>query len=93
NMQKNLDKLGGLHNSQRVLLALTQAGASREEAYALVQRNAMRTWETGADFLAGLKADKDVTAKLSNEQLDAMFDDAYHLKHVDTIFRRVFGRV
>ena len=92
NMRKNLDKLGGLHNSQRVLLALTQAGASREESYALVQRNAMRTWETGADFLAGLKADKDVTARLTNEQLEAMFDDGYHLKHVDTIFRRVFGK-
>ncbi len=92
NMKKNLDKLGGLHNSQRVLLALTQAGASREESYALVQRNAMKTWEHGADFLAELKADKDVGAKLSAAQLEAMFDDAYHLKHVDTIFRRVFGR-
>ncbi len=92
NMKKNLDTLGGLHNSQRVLLALTQAGASREESYALVQRNAMKTWEHGADFLAELKADKDVGAKLSAAQLEAMFDDAYHLKHVDTIFRRVFGR-
>jgi adenylosuccinate lyase len=92
NMKKNLDKLGGLHNSQRVLLALTQAGASREDSYALVQRNAMKTWEHGADFLASLKADADVTAKLSAAELDAMFDDAYHLKHVDTIFRRVFGR-
>jgi adenylosuccinate lyase len=91
NMRRNLDKLGGLHNSQRVLLALTQAGASREDAYALVQRNAMKTWETGADFLASLKADKDVTARLSAAELGAMFDDAYHLKHVDTIFRRVFG--
>ena len=67
NMKKNLDKLGGLHNSQRVLLALTQAGASREDAYALVQRNAMKTWEHGADFLTELKADKDVTAKVSAE--------------------------
>ena len=92
NMKKNLDKLGGLHNSQRVLLALTQAGASREESYALVQRNAMKTWEHGADFLAELKADGEVTAKVPAEQLEAMFDDAYHLKHVDTIFRRVFGR-
>ncbi|HWV82999.1 MAG TPA: adenylosuccinate lyase [Hyphomicrobiaceae bacterium] len=91
NMRKNLDKLGGLHNSQRVLLALTQAGASREDSYALVQRNAMKTWETGADFLASLKADKDVTGYLSNAQLEAMFDDGYHLKHVDTIFKRVFG--
>ncbi len=93
NMKKNLDKLGGLHNSQRVLLALTQAGASREESYALVQRNAMKTWETGADFLASLKSDGEVTAKVAPAALEAMFDDAYHLKHVDTIFRRVFGKV
>jgi adenylosuccinate lyase len=91
NMRKNLDKLGGLHNSQRVLLALTQAGASREDSYAMVQRNAMKTWESGADFLASLKADKDVAALLSAKDLAAMFDDAYHLKHVDTIFKRVFG--
>jgi adenylosuccinate lyase len=91
NMQKNLDKLGGLHNSQRVLLALTQAGASREEAYALVQRNAMKTWEKGLDFLTELKADKDVTAKVPAAQLEAMFDIGYHLKHVDSIFKRVFG--
>jgi adenylosuccinate lyase len=91
NMRRNLDKLGGLHNSQRVLLALTQAGASREDSYALVQRNAMKTWETGADFLASLTADQDVTGYLSNAQLEAMFDDGYHLKHVDTIFKRVFG--
>ncbi|WP_295558301.1 adenylosuccinate lyase [uncultured Hyphomicrobium sp.] len=90
-MKRNLDKLGGLHNSQRVLLALTQAGASREEAYALVQRNAMKTWEKGADFLAELKADKDVTAKVPAAELEAMFDLGYHLKHVDTIFKRVFG--
>jgi adenylosuccinate lyase len=91
NMKKNLDKLGGLHNSQRVLLALTQAGASREEAYALVQRNAMKTWEKGLDFLTELKADTDVTAKVPPAQLEAMFDIGYHLKHVDTIFKRVFG--
>ena len=91
NMQKNLDKLGGLHNSQRVLLALTQAGASREESYALVQRNAMKTWEHGADFLAELKADADVTAKVPAAELEALFDLGYHLKHVDTIFARVFG--
>ena len=91
NMRKNLDRLGGLHNSQRVLLALTQAGASREDAYTLVQRNAMKTWEQGKNFLAELKADKDVTAKLKPAALDAMFDDVYHLKHVDTIFKRVFG--
>jgi adenylosuccinate lyase len=91
NMQTNLDKLGGLHNSQRVLLALTQAGASREEAYAMVQRNAMKTWAEGKDFLTELKADKEVTAKLPAAELDAMFDLGYHLKHVDTIFERVFG--
>jgi adenylosuccinate lyase len=91
NMKRNLDKLGGLHNSQRVLLALTQAGASREEAYSLVQRNAMKTWEHGADFLAELQGDKDVTARLKPADLEAMFDLGYHLKHVDTIFKRVFG--
>ena len=92
NMRKNLDRLGGLHNSQRVLIALTQAGVSREDSYVYVQRNAMKTWEHGKDFLAELKADKDVTAKLSAKQLEQMFDDAYHLKHVDTIFTRVFGK-
>ncbi|MEW5962591.1 MAG: adenylosuccinate lyase [Pseudomonadota bacterium] len=91
NMKRNLDRLGGLHNSQRVLLALTQAGVSREDAYMLVQRNAMKTWEKGADFLAELSADAEVTAKLSPAVLAEMFDDAYHLKHVDTIFARVFG--
>jgi len=92
NMKKNLDKLAGLHNSQRVLLALTQAGCSREESYTLVQRNAMKTWERGADFLAELKADPEVAAKLKESELEAMFDLAYHTKHVDTIFNRVFGR-
>lgn len=91
NMKKNLDKLGGLHNSQRVLLALTQAGASRENAYAMVQRNAMKTWEQGADFLTELKADKDVVALVPAAELDQMFDLGYHTKHVDTIFKRVFG--
>ena len=91
NMKKNLDKLGGLHNSQRVLLALTQAGASREESYALVQRNAMKTWEHGADFLAELKADKDVVARVPAAELEKMFDLGYHTKHVETIFKRVFG--
>ncbi|MFN0219902.1 MAG: adenylosuccinate lyase [Hyphomicrobium sp.] len=91
NMKKNLDKLAGLHNSQRVLLALTQAGASREDAYALVQRNAMKTWEHGRDFLTELKADPDVTAKVPPRQLEAMFDLGYHTKHVDAIFKRVFG--
>jgi adenylosuccinate lyase len=92
NMRKNLDKLGGLHNSQRVLLALTQAGASREDAYTLVQRNAMKTWKEGKDFLTELKADKDVTAKLKPAELEAMFDLGYHFRHVDTIFQRVFGK-
>jgi adenylosuccinate lyase len=91
NMKKNLDKLGGLHNSQRVLLALTQAGVSREDSYALVQRNAMKTWEHGKDFLTELKADKDVTAKIAPAKLDKMFDLDYHTAHVDTIFKRVFG--
>jgi adenylosuccinate lyase len=91
NMRKNLDRLGGLHNSQRVLLALTQAGCSREESYSLVQRNAMKVWEQGKDFLAELKADADVTARLTSAQLEAMFDEGYHFKHVDTIFMRVFG--
>jgi len=92
-MQKNLDRMGGLVHSQRVLLALTQAGASREQAYELVQRNAMKVWEAdGALSLAALlKADPDVTALLSLEQIEAQFDLAYHLKHVDTIFARVFG--
>ena len=91
NMQKNLDRLGGLHNSQRVLLALTQAGASREDAYRLVQRNAMKTWERGADFLAELKADSEVLASVPAAQLEDMFDLGYHTKHVETIFKRVFG--
>ncbi len=90
-MQKNLDKLGGLHNSQRVLLALTRAGASREDSYTMVQRNAMKTWEQGKDFLTELKADKDVVAKVPAKDLEAMFDLGYHLKHADTIFKRVFG--
>ena len=90
-MKANLDKLAGLHNSQRILLALTQAGASREDAYALVQRHAMKTWERGADFLAELKADPEVTARLTPAALDAMFDLGYHTAHVDTIFKRVFG--
>jgi len=92
-MQKNLDRMGGLIHSQRVLLALTQAGLSREDAYALVQRNAMKVWESDGQLslLDLLKADSQVTAKLSNEQLDALFDLGYHLKHVDTIFSRVFS--
>jgi len=91
-MKRNLDKLGGLHNSQRVLLALTQKGVSREASYRLVQRNAMKTWEEGRDFLSELKADEEVRSHLSEAELEAMFDDGYHLKHVDTIFTRVFGQ-
>lgn len=90
NMQANMDRLGGLHNSQRVLLALTQAGVSREEAYKLVQRNAMRVWTEGKDFLTELLADEDVRARLDEAQLRESFDMAYHLKHVETIFARVF---
>jgi adenylosuccinate lyase len=92
NMRRNLDRLGGLHNSQRVLLALTQAGASREESYRLVQRNAMKVWRGEGDFLAFLKADPEVAAKLSDAELEAMFDEGYHFKHVDAIFDRVFGK-
>jgi adenylosuccinate lyase len=93
-MQKNLDRMGGLVHSQRVLLALTQAGLSREDSYALVQRNAMKVWESDGELslLDLLKADPDVTARLSNDQLDALFDLGYHLKHVDAIFDRVFGK-
>ncbi|HZJ12909.1 MAG TPA: adenylosuccinate lyase [Methyloceanibacter sp.] len=90
-MRLNLDRLGGLIHSQRVLLALTEAGVPREEAYRIVQRNAMRVWEGGADFLEALLADQDVTKVLSPEKIRAQFDLGYHLKHVDTIFARVFG--
>ncbi|MCK2055114.1 adenylosuccinate lyase [Methylobacterium sp. 37f] len=90
-MQRNLDKLGGLVHSQRVLLALTQAGVSREDAYRLVQRNAMPVWRGEGDFLTLLKADADVTAALTQQQIEECFDLGYHFKHVDTIFSRVFG--
>jgi adenylosuccinate lyase len=92
-MQKNLDRMGGLTNSQRVLLALTQAGVSREAAYRMVQRNAMKVWESDGKLSLAelLKADPDVTAALSPEEIDARFDLDYHFKHVDTIFARVFG--
>ena len=90
-MRKNLDRLGGLIHSQRVMLALTQAGLSREDSYRLVQRNAMRVWEQGADFLEELLADKEVTAALPEAEIREKFDLGYHTKHVDTIFRRVFG--
>jgi adenylosuccinate lyase len=91
NMRKNLDRLGGLHNSQRVLLALTQAGASREESYASCSATRCAPGSMGRTSCTNLKADADVTARLSLAQLEAMFDEGYHFKHVDTIFRRVFG--
>ena len=92
NMQKNLDRLGGLVHSQRVMLALTQKGVAREDAYRLVQRNAMKVWNGEAtDFQALLKADAEVTAKLTPKEIEEKFDLGYHLKHVDTVFRRVFG--
>jgi adenylosuccinate lyase len=91
NMQKNLDKLGGLIHSQRLLIALTQKGVAREDAYRLVQRNAMQVWEGDKDFLTLLKADKEVRAKLSDKEIEANFNLDHHFKHVDTIFKRVFG--
>jgi adenylosuccinate lyase len=90
-MRANLKRLGGLIHSQRVLLALTEAGVPREEAYRMVQRNAMKVWDTGADFQAALLADKDVTKALSPDEIKAQFDLGYHTKHVNTIFARVFG--
>ncbi|MGB0629400.1 MAG: adenylosuccinate lyase [Alphaproteobacteria bacterium] len=90
-MQDNLDALGGLVFSQRVLLALTQAGMSREDAYAAVQRNAMEAWSKGKSFLDLLKADGDVSALVDDAALEEMFDLGYHTKNVDTIFKRVFG--
>ncbi len=90
-MQENMDRLGGLIFSQRVLLALTQAGASREEAYSLVQRNAMPAWRGEGAFLDNLKADQDVTAQLPASDLEDLFDLGYHTKNVDAIFQRVFG--
>jgi adenylosuccinate lyase len=94
-MRKNLDRMGGLVNSQRVLLALTQAGVSREDSYALVQRNAMQVWDSDGrlSLLELLKGDTDVTSHLGAEQLESLFDLDYHLKEVDTIFARVFGKV
>jgi adenylosuccinate lyase len=91
-MRRNLDRLGGLIHSQRVLIALTQKGVAREDAYRLVQRNAMKVWEGDGDFLALLKADKEVRKHLSETELAENFDLDYHLRHVDTIFKRVFGK-
>jgi adenylosuccinate lyase len=93
NMKKNLDRLGGLIHSQRVLLALTQGGVSREEAYALVQRNAMPVWRGEGDFLTLLKNDKDVRKVLGTAELEELFDLGYHLKNIDFIFARVFGEI
>jgi adenylosuccinate lyase len=90
-MRRNLDLFGGLVHSQRVLLALTQAGMGREDAYQAVQRNAMRAWQEGVDFLGLLKADAEVSARLAPEALEACFDLAYHTKRIDQIFDRVFG--
>ena len=90
-MQRNLDQLGGLHNSQRVLLALTQAGISREDAYRVVQKNAMDSWQHGKNFVDLLKADTEISGHLTAETLDGLFDLEYHTKHVDTIFQRVFA--
>ncbi len=90
-MLKNMNKFRGLIHSQRVLLALTQKGVSREDSYALVQRNAMKVWEQGKDFQEELLADADVRKALSAEEIAALFDLGYHTKHVDTIFARVFG--
>jgi adenylosuccinate lyase len=91
NMQKNLDRLGGLVHSQRLLIALTQKGASREDAYKFVQRNAMPVWRGEGDFQTLLKSDADVKKYLSDAEIEEQFDLGYHLKHVDTIFSRVFG--
>jgi adenylosuccinate lyase len=92
NMQKNLERLGGLIHSQRVLIALTQKGLAREDAYAIVQRKAMRVWQGEGDFLSLLLADKDVRKHLSEAELKENFNLDYHFKHVDTIFERVFGK-
>ena len=91
NLQKAMDQLGGLIFSQRVLLALTQSGMSREDAYKAVQRNAMKVWANEGSFLDLLKADEAVAAHLSDPELDAIFDLTYHTKNVGVIFRRVFG--
>ncbi len=91
-VEKNLNQLGGLVFSQRVLLALTQAGMSREDSYKAVQRNAMKVWLESANFLDLLKADAEVAAKIPARTLEELFDLGYHTKHVDTIFKRVFGR-
>jgi adenylosuccinate lyase len=90
-MKRNLERLDGLIHSQRVLIALTQKGVAREDAYRLVQRNAMRAWQGGDDFLSLLKVDAEVRKHLTEDELAELFDLKYHFKHVDTIFERVFG--
>jgi adenylosuccinate lyase len=90
-MRKNLDGLGGIIHSQRVLLALTQKGVAREDAYAMVQRNAMKAWRGEGDFLALLESDADVRRHLTEQELATLFDLDFHLRHVETIFHRVFG--
>jgi len=92
NMRKNLAKLGNLVHSQRVLLALTQKGVAREDAYAMVQRHAMKAWRGKGDFLAALKADREVRKHLSEKELAANFNLDFHFTQVDTIFRRVFAQ-
>jgi adenylosuccinate lyase len=91
-MRKNLDRLGGLIHSQRLLIALTQKGCSREDAYRLVQRNAMPVWRGEGDFQSLLKKDADVKKFLTDREIEEQFDLGYHFKHVDTIFKRVFGK-
>ena len=90
-MRENLDRTGGLYEAQRVLLALVGKGVARQEGYVYVQRNAMKVWEEKVDFRTALKRDPDVRRVLSEEEIDGCFALDYHLKHVDTIFRRVFG--
>jgi adenylosuccinate lyase len=91
-MRKNLDRLGGLVHSQRVLIALTQKGMAREDAYRAVQKSAMKVWRGEADFLSLLKADPKVRKHLTPKEIEANFDLGYHFKHVDTVFKRVFGK-
>jgi adenylosuccinate lyase len=91
NMLKNLNLMRGLVFSQRILITLASRGVSRENAYAWVQRNAMKVWEQGKDFQTELLADADVRSQLSEDEIRELFDLNYHLKHVDTIFSRVFG--
>ena len=90
-IDRNLNMMRGLVFSQRILLALTQAGISREDAYVISQRNAMKVWNEGGTLLERMQADPDVTAKIKPKDLEALFDMSYHTKHVDTIFKRVFG--